>query len=251
MAEFVPTEIVKKLASAGKSEKEIVAQLRLQGFTPAQIDSALKEAIKVEVVGPQPLGLGNETIPEGPPPAPRGRPSPEISAAARAPPATRHPVSERAIQQIPQQPMPGPMGEPPEKIKTPVELKPVEVRPQAFANPQPIEIPSADISLEELVEAIVSERWIKFEEKLSIFDKRDLVLQQQIQELKIQIDKLRSEKREEEKVFIEKLEEFGTGIEKTQSRIGSIESAFREFVPTLAENVRALSGVVEKIKKSK
>ena len=62
----------------------------------------------------------------------------------------------------------------------------------------------SEISLEELVEAIVNERWVKFEEKLSIFDKRDLNLQQQIQDMKKQIDELGQQREKEEKMFMEK-----------------------------------------------
>ena len=47
--EFVPTELVKKFAGQGKTEGEIILELRNRGFTPRQIDRALKIAIKEEV----------------------------------------------------------------------------------------------------------------------------------------------------------------------------------------------------------
>ncbi len=257
MAEYIPTDIVQKLAATGKSEQEIAAELRLRGFTPSQIDKALKEAIKMEVSGPQPLGMA----PEPSLPATSSKKgSPEISAGQQraeisrhptppAPPASRQPV--RAVEQLPIQPMSGPMGEPPEKVKVPIELKPVEISENPLARQFGSTQPSTEISLEELVEAIVNERWVKFEEKLSVFDKRDLNLQQQIQDMKKQIGELGQQREKEEKMFMEKLEEFGEGIEKTQSRIGSIEGAFKEFVPTLAENVKSLADVVDRLKKSK
>jgi len=31
--------------------------------------------------------------------------------------------------------------------------------------------------------------------------------------------------------------------------VGSVEKAFKEFLPSLTENVRSLSGIVEKMKK--
>ncbi|MCD6449277.1 MAG: hypothetical protein J7L34_02050 [Thermotogaceae bacterium] len=37
-------------------------------------------------------------------------------------------------------------------------------------------------------------------------------------------------------------------IENIESRVGSVEMAFKEFLPKLTENVRALSGIVNEIK---
>lgn len=244
--EYVPIEIVQKLSSQGKSEQEIVAQLRLQGFTPQQISSAMNQAIKQVVKGeagsPKPLGLSpEEKFTPGPPTAGVSRPQisagPQPVQASRRPepvPRTMPPAPPPTIQTA--QPMRGPpIGIPPEKIIVP---------PQAMHG-------QSEISVEELVEAIVNERWIKFEEKLSIFESRDVNLQQQIQEVRKHIDELRSETKKQESTLVEKLDDFGGSIEKTQARIGSIESAFKEFVPSLAESVKSLGDVVDRLKKSK
>ena len=67
--EFIPTDLVAKLAGQGKSEPDIIKQMRAQGFTPSQIDKALKLALKEAVEKPQPLlrpeiGTAPEEVPE-------------------------------------------------------------------------------------------------------------------------------------------------------------------------------------------
>jgi len=67
--EFIPTDLVAKLAGQGKSEPDIIKQMRAQGFTPSQIDKALKLALKEAVEKPQSLlrpdiGTEPEEIPE-------------------------------------------------------------------------------------------------------------------------------------------------------------------------------------------
>ncbi len=263
-ADYIPTEVVQRLFSQGKSEQEIVAQLRLQGFTPQQITSAINQSIKEVVKGeapapaapPKPLGLAPEERPLHPArEQTAGVPRPRASAGPQPMPVSRRPEPQKQTP-IPMpanlqtaEPMRGPIGMPPEKISAPM-LRPLEIPPeQTFA--RQIMRPTAEISVEELVEAVVNERWVKFEEKLSTYDKRDVGLQQQIQDLKKQVEELKNETRQKESTLIEKLDEFGGNLDKSQARIGSIESAFREFVPTLAKNVKSLADVVERLKKAK
>jgi len=273
MADYIPADIVQKLFSQGKSEQEIVAQLRLQGFTPQQINSAINQSIKQVVKGeapsapaapPKPLGLAPEEkfIPSAAEQT-AGVPRPRVSAGPQPMPISRRAEPPRQAmppaQMRPAPPQAPPsmnmqtaepargaqMGIPPERISVPPEFKTI-----ISGEPPVMGRTTSEISLEELVEAVVNERWIKFEEKLSIFESREVNLQQQIQELRKKIDELREENKKQESTLVEKIDEFGGNLDKSQARIGSIESAFREFVPTLAENVKSLSVVVGKLKKS-
>lgn len=246
--DYIPTDMVQKLSSQGKSEQEIIAQLRLQGFTPQQISSAMNQAIKQVVKGeagpPKPLGLApEEKFSAGPTTA--GVPRPQVS--GRPQPAQ---ISRR-----PAPPAPVPRQAPPQPVNIqaaqPIRGAPIGIPPEKIIISQEQSRAVGDISVEELIEAIVNERWIKFEEKLSIFETRDVNLQQQIQDLRKQMEEIRAETRKQESTLVEKLEDFGGGLEKTQARIGSIESAFREFVPSLSENVKSLAEVVDRLKKTK
>ena len=106
-----------------------------------------------------------------------------------------------------------------------------------------------EISLEELVEEIVEEKWHESITELKDVEKAIVQLQDQVKFLneKIKhIGKSGDEKKDEIKKMIE---ESSVHMENIGSRVGSVEKAFKEFLPSLTENVRSLSGIVEKMQK--
>ena len=56
---------------------------------------------------------------------------------------------------------------------------------------------------------------------------------------------------EDEKKFLTKVTEIEDYLEGSQSRIGGLEKALQQVLPTLVENVRDLTGAVEGVKKEK
>lgn len=207
--QFVPTEFVQRLAGQGMSEPEIINQLRAQGFSPSQIDAALSQALKTAVAPP-------ETITAGP----AVRSVIEPLALPTTPSYTEQP--EFTFEETPQ-----------EFVETPE--VPKEVGPE--------------ITLEEIIEGVVAERWAAFEERLNHFDEVDHALQQQLEEMRRQIDSLKDSLREKEQTFVGKLDEFGEHVGGIEARIGSIEKAFKDFLPELTDNVRTMAEIVERIKK--
>jgi DNA-binding transcriptional MerR regulator len=59
-----PVERVKELSSKGFSEVEIIDVLRKEGYSPAEIDAALTEALKLGVSGISPPAEGVPTLPK-------------------------------------------------------------------------------------------------------------------------------------------------------------------------------------------
>jgi hypothetical protein len=182
---------------------------------------------------------------------------PERFAPAPEPEPAEQPAAP--IVTIPSKP---PIGHPPERIVA-MEQRPLELsappglqgesvptfarRPEEVA--QPYEVPPSEITLEELIEGVVAERWETFEDRLGNFEKRDVQLQQQIGDLRKELSNVRNAMKEREQNLVGKLDDFGESMTGIQGRIGGIESAFKEFVPAMTENVRAMSGLVEKFKK--
>jgi len=106
-----------------------------------------------------------------------------------------------------------------------------------------------EIGLEELVEEIVEEKWKDSLTELKDVEKAIVQLQEQVQFLNEKLkhtEKSGDEKKNELKDLIQ---ESSVHIESIESRVGSVEKAFKEFLPSLTENVRSLSGIVEKMKK--
>lgn len=236
---YIPVDLVLNYAAQGFSEQEITSRLQSQGFAPEYIDRALKMALKERVASTPGLETPQQPQPTLPQPT-------EFYGPASEPMISRRP--------------PTPLGYPPERIIPPEE----EERPpsledvrSSFAYGQPRqqirepEPPMQEITIEELIEGIVNERWQEFEERLTDFDKRDLQLQSQIEDLRKKLKEINVVLAERDKGLAGKLDDFGESMENIESRIGSIEKVFKEILPDLTENIKAMSEVVEKIKEEK
>lgn len=246
--EYIPVDLVQRFASQGMSEPEIISRLQTQGFKPSQIEQALRLALKAQVAGPVPVEEApRPELPETPTmemPAPR----PEFQAAIPVPPITRRPLPETARRV---------MGVPPERIIPPSEPRAVILSApetgEAFTfeeKPEEtkFEIPeSGEITLEEIIEGILADKWEDFENRLAIFEKRDLQLQGQIEDLRRRIEETEKSIKEREQTLIGRFEEFGESMTTIEGRIGSIEKVFREFLPELTQNIKTMSDIAEKM----
>ncbi|MCD6367959.1 MAG: hypothetical protein J7L45_02625 [Candidatus Aenigmarchaeota archaeon] len=106
-----------------------------------------------------------------------------------------------------------------------------------------------EIELEELIEEIVEEKLADIRNSIDGIQREFGQIQEQIDVLNQRIDKLESSEKEREKQIKDMLEESSSQMQRIEGRIGSVERAFKEFLPTLTENVRSLSAIVEKMKK--
>ena len=234
---YIPVDLVLRYSAQGLSEPDIIARLETQGFSPEHIDKALRIALREKVISGAPLTpmVPAESEPEVP--------APEEFGAMEAPIGGPVPMGE-----ITRRPMP--LGYPPERIMAPPPQTPLQILEQPAVKRAELP-PSTEITVEEIIEAIVAERWKDFEERLSAFEERDLQLQDQIEALRREVDEIEGVLKEKEKTVISKIEEFGGSIEGIQGRIGSIERVFKDFLPELTTNIRTMSDLVERIKKEK
>ncbi len=261
---YIPADVVQRYASQGMSEAEIASRLERQGFAPPQISQALRIALKQEVA-PSPEMMG-PTIERHPP---------EFRAPERRQEEFRRPP-ERAPEEYGNQPIetptmemgPAPRREfpqretapslseersfaPPERITMPGQARPriFEEAPQQMPQQRVPEIPEADVTLEEIIEGIIAEKWYEFEDRLGGFEKRDVQLQNEIEDLRKKIGDVEKMQKERETTLLSKFESFGDSMEGIQGRIGSIEKVFKEFLPELTQNIRVMSDLIETAKK--
>jgi len=243
---YIPVDLVLNYASQGLAESEIISRLQSQGFAPEHIDRALRIALKERVTempqAPQPLAA--EPLPPMGYQAPPPRVEPQFQRqVTQAEPIPRHPI---------------PLGRPPERVispRGPRQLTPEEARETTFTfEEKPGEVftpPMEEITIEELIEGIVDERWKEFEERLIDFEKRDMQLQNQIEDIGKRIKEISEALELKEKGLASKLEEFGGSVENIEGRIGSIEKVFKDFLPELTQNIRSMSDLVDKIKEER
>ncbi|MBN2202989.1 MAG: hypothetical protein JW700_02300 [Candidatus Aenigmarchaeota archaeon] len=223
---YIPVDLVLNCASQGLSEKEIKNRLQSQGFSSDVIDRALKIAVKESV---------NSEMPQVHAPAPPSMQMPE-------------PMG-MDVQRHPQ-----PLGYPPERLVSPNE--PRQIPAQQAAQPftfEPTEVkqaesPMGEITIEEIIEGIVEEKWQEFEERLLDYERRDMMLQSQLDDLRKRMKDIEGSIHEREKGLTSKLDEFGGSVEHIEGRIGSIEKVFKDFLPELTQNIKNMSELVDKVK---
>lgn len=241
--EFIPTDLVEKLASQGKSEPEIIQQLRSQGFTPSQIDKALKVALKEAVEKPQSLlrpdiGTEPEEIPEKF--RPTRKPLMEVREKELTHPEKTLIPPELHLAEIP-------VPEEPPKMETPKVEKPVEhfeaKQPARPVHPsKPIQYPTVpptgtfrppevrhEITLEELAEQIVAEHEKKVEGRMNDFERVDKETQQRLAKMEESVSKFQStldSHMKESRIRIDKMEEL---LDSFSARFEALETAFKQF----------------------
>jgi len=233
---YIPVDLVLSYASKGLSETEIVSRLRSQGFEQKHIDRALRIALK-ERISPERF---THEIPETTVPAtapapdyvmatPLGLEPPQPTFEERAPPEQPY-ITRRPVQ------------------------SPEQARETTFTferEPEFFQTAPEEITIEELIEGVVDERWKEFEDRLIDFERRDIQLENEIEDLRKSLREIKSSVTERETDLITKLDEFGGSVDNIEGRIGSIEKVFKDFLPELTQNIKSMSDLVEKIREER
>jgi len=98
---------------------------------------------------------------------------------------------------------------------------------------------------EELIETIIEEKMIDIEDEFETVYERLEALEDHVDELQQDVHDLKIRKDEDEREFLQKMEEMEEYLENSESRIGGLEKAFQQTLPSLVENVRDLTELVE------
>ena len=222
-----PVDRVRVMMRGGMSEKDIVRQLKAEGYTFGEIEKALMAVVKA---GAAPLRPGAELgLPPGP--AQRAIPPIEFPPPAPAPPAAA-PVAA-----------PPPEAAPPAYAPPPYEYPPAPAYPAYPEYPQaaypPEEELQPEVIMEELIESVAEEKFEKFSADMK--------------HLEDEFGKLRSElaavrEKAEAKPAPEVPKELGDRLDELDARIGGLEKAFKQMLPSIKENVEAISKMVSEKK---
>jgi hypothetical protein len=245
----VPVSQVLAMKSQGLSNNQIANQLRVAGYSLTQIRDALAQADIKSAVVP---GFGGEApggmIPSGP---------------------------SQGMEQFPQMPdmpqfpeMPGEQGGmPPSEMEMPP-LPEVSQQPPSFQMPQqqmqaPMQMPSQmgvsgrnEFSMEQLVnelqrviEEIIEEKWSGVEDKLNALDMWKVKLEGKISELSNKVTESTGRIDEFSKGMVKKTEEYQGTMEEVGTEMEAVEKLMGKLVPSLAEEIKELRDVVDKLKK--
>lgn len=105
-----------------------------------------------------------------------------------------------------------------------------------------------DPRVEELIETIISENFQKVEQEFqNVYSELD-VLAEELEDLENRVHDLEVRDDEDQKEFVDKMEEVEQHIDSYESRIGGLEKAFQQMLPSLVDNIRDLTQLVQEIK---
>ncbi len=105
--------------------------------------------------------------------------------------------------------------------------------------------------VEELIETIVAENLdrvrVEFE---NVYEEIDS-LRDEIEDIEQRVHDLEVRDDEDQQEFVQKVDEMEDHIDSYQSRIGGLEKAFQQVLPSLVDNVRDLTELVQEIKQER
>lgn len=219
---------IENMFSQGYSEDEIKQELQGQ-YPPEKIDNALTNAVANTATqggspdsGPEPM-TPYQGDSEAVSPVDEG-----FSGDDQA----NNTMNEQPPQQPPAQQQP---NQPPQQ-------PPAQQQQQQGGNRE------ASGDVEELVETIVAENLDRVETEFeNVYEEIDELkevaedLEQRVHDLEVRDD-------EDNQEFIQKVDEMEEHIDSYQSRIGGLEKAFQQVLPSLVDNVRDLTELVQEIK---
>lgn len=213
----VPSEKISEMSRQGLSDKDIIRELKKEGYTYKAIEKGMLGAVKGEVSKPEerkiaPSFQQNRPVPQS---NPQPTPQPQMSGIERA---------------YAEEPSPSDFIDEPEDDFLEGELPEQEFSP--------------DMIIEEIVEGVVDEKWTKFDKSIEKMEDR-------IHDLKAKIENMpeKESKNENNDEILAKIDDFEKKMDDVQARVGGLEKAFKQFLPSLTQNVQRLSKMIDEMKK--
>lgn len=105
---------------------------------------------------------------------------------------------------------------------------------------------SQEQPVEELVEGIVEEKWQHFQEELARFEEG---LERLQADIKVMEEKIEASRRDIPEADTEaRINEISDHIDDVNARVGGLERAFKQFLPSLTKNIESLTAIVNEMK---
>jgi prefoldin subunit 5 len=283
-----PTARVLALSSQGLSEPEIIQTLRQEGFTPIQVDTAMRDALRGAA-----SGAGPAARPAGPRYAQQEYEPQEYRPARRPEPppleefpdeASPYPRQQRAqLPPIPQPPMdfeefkrsnkelgfPEIPGREPDDVMPRRGMEPEERMPRPRMRPED-EFAEEDEErpiprfgprdrdrsekrhvIEELTEGVVEEKWQDFRRRIDDMSSMFQQLNERISVLEQKLGQAQGEKKSDLTEIEDKIDTYKHSIDEIQSRMESVEHAMKDSLTPMMQTLRSLSETIKSLKERK
>lgn len=244
---YVPTDRVRELTGKGFSELDAIDALRREGFSPDEIDKALTQSVKEGVVGDGSRVGGFRT-------------GGFVESSMQ--PAQSPQDFDQAYQSFRQQERPTPSF-PPRKgtseerreeesvlrLPTIEELQPHKGDMPSMPETSLPEEYYQGYPTEEYVDYAVQERTQDLIEQMNMFAIRNRDLENRIKEMNERVRELGKGRANEQQQVLNSVEVLKETVNDVNIRMASLEKAFKETLPALIESVRALTDLVQRLKR--
>jgi DNA-binding protein YbaB len=127
--------------------------------------------------------------------------------------------------------------------------QPQQQMPQIPETSLPQEYYQQQYPTEEYIEYVVRARTAEMDERMNEFIIKYGELEKRMAEVNEQLSNLAKARSSGEELIISKIDSFKDLIADVDIRMSSLEKAFKETLPALIESVRALSDVVQRLKR--
>jgi len=145
----------------------------------------------------------------------------------------------------------------PKETETKSELPTIEqLIPEKKKEPE-LEVPESSVpqeyyeqySTEDYVNALVEGRISEVDDKIKEISLKYQAIEKEINLMRNQLNELTKVRTGEQQQILSRIDDFSSSIEEVNMRMASLEKAFKETLPALIESVRALSDLVQRLKR--
>jgi len=282
-----PVDRVMTLSAQGMSEPEIIRSLRDEGYSPADVDTAMKGAVKTSVSSPEaprPSRLSSEprSIPRDvmedemslrEPPRREPLAEPELSGDEFMDEPPRDFDYEKSVPEslsLPPLPEKGDLDEdlglPPPRREASREEEIGMRRGLPFQDleEEPLPIPRLEHrksrreaatesrrNLEELTESVVEEKWTDFKAEINDIRKEFRQISTRVGVMEKMLNQMNTEKKTDIEEIQDSIDGYKQSITEIGDRMESMERALKDSLTPMMESLRSLSDTIKAMKSGK
>ena len=271
-----PLDRVMSLSSQGLSEPEIIRTLKGEGYSPVEVDSAMRNVLKNAVGGVEPKNMepprppihGQENYPRAPGPQQGetmgrpGPPRPDQFEDVGEPPRPPFASADMERDDIPHMPrLPGEAA--PQMPPQDDEDLPIPPRAPAQVGEEPDDEEIAPVksfeskltkkeerrrAIEELIESVVDEKWNEVRGELSDLENRIGDIDSKLSEFDRLVDQMKGEKKSDLEEIETKIDSYKQSMTEVSSRMESVERAMKDSLTPMLQSLRSLSDTIKTMK---
>ena len=265
----IPVDRVASLSSQGMSEPEIIRTLRSEGYSPMEVDTAMKDALRSAVrpsgqrMAPPPVPTRGFGPPQPPQPQRRlifGDEDDELpkQAIMRETPFAEEdgPANDlelprfSGMSQQQQQPQRrSPFAPPPMSMGAEDEdIEPIMPGPRPASKEQRMQ---SRREFEEIAEGVVEERMNAVEKRVEDIGDRLKEITVRMNNLQQSLDRVQGERRGDIAEITDKIESYKSGMSEVSQRMESVERTMKDSMTPMMQSLRSLSDAIKSFKETK